>query len=60
MTMWARRPEVAAAANKGSQTLAMELERAGLKMSSFVIYNGARQEQPTHFAESGALVNLQA
>ncbi len=58
MTMWASRPEVAAAANKGSPTLAMELERAGLRMNSFVIYNSARQDEPAHFALPGAILDL--
>ena len=60
MTMWARLPEVATAASKGSRALSMELERAGLKMNSFVVYNGARQDPVVDGTPPGAIVNVQA
>ena len=60
MTMWARLPEVATAASKGSRALAMELERAGLKMNSFVVYNGSRQDPVVDGTPPGAIVNVQA
>ena len=60
MTMWARLPEVASAASKGSRMLAIELEKSGLKMNSFVVYNGARQDPAADNAPPGAIVNVQA
>lgn len=60
MTMWARLPEVATAASKGSRALARELERAGLKMNSFVVYNGARRDPAPDGAPHGAIVNVHA
>ena len=59
LTMWARLPAVAMAASKGSQSLAKELERAGLTMNSFSVYHGARPE-PQTAAPPGAIVNVQA
>ncbi len=60
MTMWARLPEVASAASKGSRMLAIELEKSGLKMNSFVVYNGARQDPAADSAPPGAIVDVQA
>lgn len=60
MTMWARLPEVAKAASKGSRMLAIELEKSGMKMNSFVVYNGARQDPVPDSTPPGAIVNVQA
>ncbi len=60
MTMWARQATVAAAASEGSRALALELEKAGLRMNSFLVYNNARQDRPAGAALPGAIVNVQA
>ena len=42
LTMWALLPAVAVAANNASHRLGLELEKAGLKMKSFVVSTSAR------------------
>ena len=60
LTMWALLPEVAAAASKASHALGQELEKAGLRMKSFVVYNSARRDPERDAAPPGSVINYQA
>lgn len=60
MTMWARQPAVATAAARGSRSLTQEMEKAGLRMTSFLVYNSARQEASTAGALPGTILNVRA
>ena len=60
LTMWALLPEVAAAAGKASHALGQELEKAGLRMKSFVVYNSARRDPERDAAPPGSVINFQA
>ncbi len=60
LTMWALLPAVATAANNASRALGLELEKAGLRMNSFVVYNGARRDAEPDTAAPGAILNFQA
>ena len=60
MTMWALLPAVATAASTASHTLGLELEKAGLRMKSFVVYNSARRDPERDAAPPGSVINFQA
>ena len=60
MTMWALLPTVAAAASNASYALGLELEKAGLKMKSFVVYNSARRDAERDAAAPGSVINFEA
>jgi hypothetical protein len=60
LTMWARRKDVAEAAERGSAQLARSLSSAGLEMEGFVVYHAARPEPAAKTAPPGSILNLQA
>ncbi len=60
MTMWAPQPAVATAATRGSRSLRLAMERAGLRMNSFQVYNSARQEPHPAGALPGTILNVRA
>ena len=60
LTMWALLPSVATAASNASRALGLELEKAGLRMNSFVVYNGARRDAERDTSPPGAILNFEA
>ena len=60
LTMWARRKDVAEAAERGSAQLARSLSSAGLEMEGFVVYHAPRPEPAAKTAPPGSILNLQA
>ena len=60
LTMWARRKDVAEAAERGSSQLGRSLRSAGLEMDAFVVYHAPRPEPAAKTAPPGSILNLQA
>ena len=60
LTMWARRDQIAKAAGAGEKQLARALEKAGLTMTAFQVYNAARPRGDAANAEPGAILNVEA
>lgn len=60
LTMWARRDQIAKAAGAGEKQLARALEKAGLTMTAFQVYNVARPRGDAANAEPGAILNVEA
>ena len=60
LTMWARRKDVAEAAERGSGQLGRSLSSAGLEMEGFVVYHAPRPEPAAKTAPPGSILNLQA
>jgi len=60
LTMWARRKDVAEAAERGSSQLGRSLSSAGLEMEGFVVYHAPRPEPAAKTAPPGSILNLQA
>ena len=58
--MWARRKDVAEAAERGSSQLGRSLRSAGLEMDAFVVYHAPRPEPAAKTAPPGSILNLQA
>lgn len=58
LTMWALQTRVAKAAASNSQKLGEELASVGLKMNSFVVYNGARPSAPPSEPPPGSIINV--
>jgi len=60
LTMWARRDQIAQAAGAGEKQLARALEKAGLTMTAFQVYNAARPRGDAANAAPGAILNIEA